>query len=101
MSAQPRKRVADSAMSMKHVPAKKSSKDMSTDYTKCIICQQESVMSLFFIQLTTYMNKLKALRIHSGRSKLIPYDDAFSRLVDELEAPLFHDLSRFLVASSA
>ena len=51
MSNQPRKRVADSAMSMKHVPAKKSSKDMSTDYTKCIICQQESVISLFFIQL--------------------------------------------------
>ena len=47
----------------------------------------------------TCMNKSKALRIHSGRSKLNPYDVAFSRLVDELEAPLFHDLSRFLVES--
>ncbi|XP_030833483.1 uncharacterized protein LOC105441519 [Strongylocentrotus purpuratus] len=256
MSKQPSKRVADSAMSLKHVPAKKSSKDMSTDYTKCIICQQESLMSLYFIQLTTYskliqamfarqdevfnrihtesasetwleenaprwhakcrnwyihekgyqcaekkrladnpstegeshagcsssqskqpvkltrqntesfeakktciicdkkwklkgkgpvckvstkssqmsieerarklgrddilqrligqghdmiandityhstcMNKFKALRIHSGQPKLNPYDVAFSRLVDELEAPLFHDPSGFLVES--
>ncbi|XP_030850316.1 uncharacterized protein LOC105440428 [Strongylocentrotus purpuratus] len=256
MSKQPSKRVADSAISLKHVPAKKSSKDMSTDYTKCIICQQESLMSLYFIQLTTYskliqamfarqdevfnrihtesasetwleenaprwhakcrnwyihekgyqcaekkrladnqstegeshagcsssqskqpvkltrqntesfeakktciicnkkwklkgkgpvckvstkssqmsieerarklgkddilqrligqghdtiandityhstcMNKFKALRIHSGQPKLNPYDVAFSRLVDELEAPLFHDPSGFLVES--
>ena len=69
MSNQPRKRVADSAMSMKHVPAKKSSKDMSADYTKCIICQQESVMSLFFIQLTTYITNLRLFAFWSVKVK--------------------------------
>lgn len=47
----------------------------------------------------TCMNKFKAFRIYSGRSELNPYDVAFSRLVDELEAPLFLDLCRFLVES--
>lgn len=45
------------------------------------------------------MNKFKAQRVPSGESKPNPHDAAFSRLVIELEAPLFQDLSGFLVKS--
>lgn len=45
------------------------------------------------------MNNFKAQRVHSGKPRLNLYDVAFSRLVEQLEAPLFHDLSGFLVKS--
>ncbi|KAK1874953.1 Phosphate-binding protein PstS 3 [Dissostichus eleginoides] len=45
------------------------------------------------------MNNFKAQRVHSGKPRLNLYAVAFSRLVEELEAPLFHDLSGFLVKS--
>ncbi len=45
------------------------------------------------------MNNFKAQRIHSGKRRLNLYAVAFTRLVEELEAPLFHDLSGFFLKS--
>lgn len=45
------------------------------------------------------MNNFKAQCIHSGKRRLNLYAVAFTRLMEELEAPLFHDLSGFLLKS--
>jgi len=45
------------------------------------------------------MDNFKAQRIPPTKSRLNLYDVAFSRLVEELEALLFHDMSRFLLKS--
>ncbi|KAK1887399.1 Sarpagan bridge enzyme [Dissostichus eleginoides] len=45
------------------------------------------------------MNNFKAQRVPSGKPRLNLYAVAISCLVEELEAPLFHDLSGFLVKS--
>ena len=49
---------------------------------------------------TPCMNKFKATRVTSGKSREQQlYDTAFSDLVDELETPLFEESQGFLVKS--
>ena len=43
------------------------------------------------------MDNFKSQRVPPTKSRLNLYDVAFSRLVEELEAPLFHDMSGFLL----
>ena len=83
MTSQPMKHVGDTAMSLKHESHGKSCEDKSTNYTKCIICQGHSVKYLRFITPIT-------------KQKFINAIDACQ---EELEAPLFHDLSGFLLKS--